>query len=283
MAVYTDQQRWKNVKDLQFHPFFIFDSGTSEFYVTQVLKFHVAIEPHMSLEYTFYNSGEIYDMFMLLKAHCNPPVLLASNLLFKDFGESVFKIGITESYKVVDTTVPYGVYPDWFPNKNANSLWRYDQSFCEAVRYSLNRSVEKTVRTLNHDSFLNISNGTASLPSEGDTGNTGNTENTGNIQNKGIDICPKDHEVYSVNMNANVYDRGALEENQSMFLVTSASSKKVLKMIRQQKSLDELGAEVGGYMGLLIGASLVTVMEFLEYFLLLIYQSFFSKSQVENC
>ena len=271
----------KKVEEMDLETFYFLDVNTSMIQMTKVLKYDIFIAPQYKYSpYTFDNSEEIIDIMVFFQATCNPPVLFDSNLIFKLFSKSIFKIGMTEYVKIRDPTVALGAYPDWFPKEKATSLWRYDQDVCEALCYLFIASHGESIKFPNHtpnlsknSSFfsntLNFTDGVKLALTDGNTCGT---------------VCPKNRDALSVNINANLFSQGSrfLKENQSEVFVTSATSKVVIKTIRQQKNMREVVSEIGGYMGLLIGASFVTLIEFLEYFLLLVLRRFPLKRAVEN-
>ena len=84
--------------------------------------------------------------------------------------------------------------------------------------------------------------------------------------------------IFSLNMNSHVFDAEDVGlfselddfEYETGLLLTSSSSKINVKEIRYKKSYAEIISEIGGHMGLFIGASLITILEFIELIFLVV-------------
>ena len=209
---------------------------------------------------------------VFVQATCDPPILYESNLVNFITGYEKLQVNLVESFKILDGRVENSLskYPIWFPNKGDNSYWRYDQDFCNAICCSLHENRSKTVESLNLLLDINFLQPWKFMGAPKSSAHNDTYPDIANVS-ACRDICPLSRVKFSLNMNANMHDMrkrgfGPMNASLSATMVFAASSKLTVKEIRYQKSFYEFMSEIGGHMGLFIGASVITLIELLEYF-----------------
>ena len=273
------------LKDFQFDPFITFDAKTKKIVVVPGLKFEAFVSPiYDSLDISFASWSSSFTLVVFLQPTCNPPILYESNAVAFVPTDKVLKIRLLEATKIVDETVSSDdqfKYPVWFPNNGPNSFWRYDQQFCEVICDALMSSKIETCSALNRIKKIDF-NAKWKPTNQGIDCDNKTVSNYPTLS-KDFDclqICTKNHIRYFLSEDTETIDCSVIgitnkSSNGPFLAITSlymSSSNIIVKEIKYQKSIYELVSEIGGHMGLFIGASLITLLEFFEFLVHFIFR-----------
>ena len=173
---------------------------------------------------------------------CNPPIIFASRTI-SYIGPDMFTyINVVEVEKVIDRTIEKTpTYPSWFPEFQFSdgSPLEYEQDFCLAV-------CQGTGENRQLDVFKHINFG-GSWDSRYKFEGFNMSRNTTREKDCKT-LCPKNQIRYTKRFDSNLLRLYDLYD-------------------KKTKSILELVAEIGGYSGLLAGASVITFLEFGEHIL----------------
>ena len=268
------------VASLPLNPFVIFDPESKELMIIPALKFDAFTKPRYNfLRFAFINGNLNHSIVAFIQASCNPPVLFESNKIGYLTGENFIQVSITESLMTVDNTIgeSASIYPYWFPENWQNEKQtKYDWNVCEAFCCALKRSENETIASINQIQSVDFLQNWK--PEINEAVAKENNSTFPNLSNETDceQICPKPHIWRSVRTNTHLMSwskMGSLEFPIECLDLYTEASKMAVKEMRFAKSFGEFISEIGGHMGLMIGASLITILEICEYFILLLSRS----------
>ena len=173
--------------------------------------------------------------------------------------------------QVIDTTLDENTskYPDWFPPwkfVSGKSL-RYDQNMCLATCQTAMMHSPQSNSPFSHIPFgLKMSKPRGIYQSIPMPRNVTREEECKHE-------CPKNREINSLlydSMNlGSVFEKSYSNNSEYNAAVTLSSPTILVKRIQYQKTALELISEIGGHLGLMAGASLLTFFEFGEFIVIL--------------
>ena len=209
---------------------------------------------------------------VMIQPSCSPPMVYASSTLSYIGPQEYTLVRISEVTKVINTTHLNGEdkYPSWFPSIKSETPLKYDAEFCsiicqwisagnnysalEKIRFGENWGSNSTI--LDFDLVLN------------------------STREKECDQkCPENRITYSATTDSNLINItnyygpeffvNGSRNGVTNIAISMGSDKMTVQEIKQKKTPLELFAEVGGQLGLLAGASVLTFFEFGEFLFLL--------------